>query len=403
MDLALRTCQQQHLRRQIEDEVPALTEEEKEHDLLSFLSIILKACDSYNAAFILLGVLMPNDVYPSHSKGAYFQVSILSPREVLSAVPKNDHPILLGEGGKALELVALKSPIIVGSRNSARNRKIWSAMATEFAILKNKHLEKHENIVRILGVCWQPSADTTPMPALILEAAQMDMEKFFSGGRPTSLPQLLKLAVQITSGVEAIHAVGVIHGDIKPQNILMFREGESSWTAKIADFGSSLIRVGIDGRISFQFGSRFWQAPETTRPLLAVELEKADIFSLGMVLWKILSRNSQITHLQEQAYSEDTSTIEATLEELKRSGGLASLALSSVRWALSPVDIPGFDDDDDDYTMAIHLAGIVGLSLNPPYARKDATLMLSDLRRAQDYFENEDPMDNLNEILLREE
>ena len=401
MDPALRRLLQQLPQIRMVDESPPAAEDEKEHDLLSFLSIVLKACDSYNAAAILLGVLLPSDVYPSQSRGAYFEVTLLSPRDVLYDVREEDHPIVLGEGGNALELVALKSPIIVGSRNSPRNRKIWSAMATEFAILKNAHLEKHENIVRMLGVCWQPSADTTPMPALILEAAHMDMDKFLVQGRPVFLVQLLKLAVQITSGVEAIHAVGVIHGDLKPQNILMFQRG-TEWIAKIADFGSSLIRAKIKGRIIVEFGSRFWQAPETTRPLLADELEHADIFSLGMILWKVLSLGALMNDLQEQAHSQDTSAVEAKLEELKQSGGLARFALASVRSGLSSVDVPGFDDDDDDYTMAIHLAGIVGLSLGPPHARQKAGFVLSNLRRALDFFEDEDedPADKFLRLLF---
>lgn len=202
----------------------------------------------------------------------------------------------------------------------------------------------------------------------------MDLDKYFVGGRVIILEKLLDLAIDIASGVEAIHNVGVIHGDIKPRNILLFQKGENEWTAKIADFGSSLICAEVRGRVSVQFVSRYWASPETNGRLSAEELRKADLFSLGMVLWKILGLGGLTTDLEELAGTKDERVIEAVLEQLKRSGNLARVAHASVK-ARHDTGSRLFDD----YTISAHMADIVSMALGPPSARKDASFYLANL------------------------
>lgn len=342
------------------------------HDLLSFLSVILKNLQVFDGTFALLQVLLPSEKYTSVADGSYFQIAILPAREVYDWIPEQQIALVFGEEDKksTAELIAVKSPI----HGQGKDDTAWSAMTREFRILKDKHLEQHQNIVRLLGVCWQTSSSGVPMPAFVIEAAEMDLDKYFVGGRVIILEKLLDLAIDIASGVEAIHNVRVIHGDIKPKNILLFQKGENQWTAKIADFGSSLICAEVRGRVPVQFVSRYWAAPETTRPLSAEELRQADLFSLGMVLWKLLGLNGLITDLEELAGTKDESVISAVLEQLKRSGDLARVAHASVR-----------NRHDrgprlfDDYTESAHMADIVSMALGPPSGRKDASFYVANL------------------------
>ena len=56
--------------------------------------------------------------------------------------------------------------------------------------------------------------------------------------------------------------IGVVHGDIKPQNVLVFKDAITrKITVKVADFGYSTLTVGESGKV-FLPKSRPWNAPE---------------------------------------------------------------------------------------------------------------------------------------------
>lgn len=319
----------------------------------------------------MLQVLVPSEKYNPAANGSYFQIAILPAREVYDWIPKEHIELVFGAEGErsTAELIAVKSSL----QDPGKDNMAWSAMTREFRILKDEHLAQHPNIVRLLGVCWQISSVGVPIPALVMEAAEMDLDKYFVGGRVIIMEKLLDLAIDVASGVEAIHAVNVIHGDIKPQNILLFQKGEE-WTAKIADFGGSLIGSEVRGRESLQLVSRYWAAPETVRPLNAEEMQQADLFSLGMVLWKILGLNGLIADLEELAGSKDEGVISAVLQQLKISGNLSRVAHASVR-SRHDRGSPQLNT----YSVSAHMADIVSMALGPPSRRKDASFYVANL------------------------
>ncbi|KAK3387731.1 kinase-like domain-containing protein, partial [Podospora didyma] len=125
--------------------------------------------------------------------------------------------------------------------------------------------------------------------------------------------------MQITSGLQAIHAVGVVHGDVKPENILIFRSAEGGYIAKLADFGSAIVLADITLPSSRPLGTVLYSAPECypggTTTFKRDELIKMDIFSLGMTLACLL---------QGMHVLEDINQLSASrLESLKRSDRLA--------------------------------------------------------------------------------
>jgi len=89
---------------------------------------------------------------------------------------------------------------------------------------------------------------------------------------------------QICDGLLAIHAAGVIHRDLKPQNILV----DSNFCLKITDFGHSVIvanpRAVLAGS---HFGTKGFRAPEV---VLGREYTRScDVFSLGVILFNIIT------------------------------------------------------------------------------------------------------------------
>ena len=81
--------------------------------------------------------------------------------------------------------------------------------------------------------------------------------------------------------------IGVVHGDIKPQNVLVFKDAITrKIIVKVADFGYSTLTVGESGKV-FLPKSRPWNAPEHHfRNFKVHEAKNMDVYSFGMLcLW----------------------------------------------------------------------------------------------------------------------
>ncbi|CEG44195.1 camk protein kinase [Plasmopara halstedii] len=92
---------------------------------------------------------------------------------------------------------------------------------------------------------------------------------------------------QLVSGLDACHAQGVYHRDIKPENLLL----DENFTLKIADFGLSGLRKGINDAVTelyTQCGTRGYMSPEVLS-CMPYEGEPADVWSAGVVLFIMLA------------------------------------------------------------------------------------------------------------------
>lgn len=90
----------------------------------------------------------------------------------------------------------------------------------------------------------------------------------------------------ITTGLNFLHQINIIHGDIKPENILLHREENGRLQAKISDFGLAKVKNDvIEG-----FGSVIYLAPEIfTRS--APHSEKSDIYALAVTLCEMAKKS----------------------------------------------------------------------------------------------------------------
>jgi serine/threonine protein kinase len=120
-------------------------------------------------------------------------------------------------------------------------------------------------------------------------------------GFVSSYSKLLGIYEQILNGVAYIHSLGMSHGDIKPQNVLV-----SGDQVKITDFGCSILPEEMYARTRDNGGTILYSAPEVVGSIRRGrgrrEVFSADIYSLGVLLYHLVTSRlphdtfSQVAH-----------------------------------------------------------------------------------------------------------
>lgn len=129
---------------------------------------------------------------------------------------------------------------------------------------------------------------------------------------PYPVERACALCLQVVGALEAAHAVGVIHRDVKPQNVLLDDDGN----ALLADFG--IARVGEDARATrtnVAMGSLAYMAPEQRLDARGIGVT-ADVYALGSTLYALLTAASPMDLFAAPRRSPRWSDIPAPLQPL---------------------------------------------------------------------------------------
>ena len=135
----------------------------------------------------------------------------------------------------------------------------------------------HDHVVTIHAV-----DDSGDLPYLIMQfVAGRSLQEKIDREAPLGLKEILRIGMQIASGLAAAHAQGLVHRDIKPANILLENGVER---VKITDFG--LARAASDPGLTRSgtiMGTPNYMSPEQARGEAVGP--RSDLFSLGSVLY----------------------------------------------------------------------------------------------------------------------
>jgi len=142
----------------------------------------------------------------------------------------------------------------------------------------------HPAIVALYEAC--PGEDCL---YLISELIDGDTLAGLIAGEELSDEEVLLIGAALVDALEHAHSRGVVHRDIKPQNVLVpSRAHERAIAAKLADFGGASL-AGEDGltRTGHVLGTLAYMAPEQSEGREVGE--QADLYSLALVLYEALS------------------------------------------------------------------------------------------------------------------
>jgi serine/threonine-protein kinase len=146
----------------------------------------------------------------------------------------------------------------------------------------------HPNIVEVLDFDHTDSG----VPYMVMEFLEGESlgEALEREGK-LGLEQVLTLVREVGSALQAAHDKGVVHRDLKPQNIFLCRLGDRTDFPKVLDFGISKISGSSSVMTQSQsyLGSAHYMAPEQARGRSADADERTDVFAFGSILYRAVS------------------------------------------------------------------------------------------------------------------
>ncbi len=136
----------------------------------------------------------------------------------------------------------------------------------------------HPNIVGVFDV-----GDDGDLHYIVMELVEgITLKRFIERKGRLTVKDAVGIAIQIAQGLDAAHQNHVIHRDIKPQNIIISREGK----VKVADFG--IAKAASSNTINQNaIGSVHYLSPEQARG--GYSDERSDIYSLGVTMYEMLT------------------------------------------------------------------------------------------------------------------
>ncbi len=198
---------------------------------------------------------------------------------------------LLGEGGTARVYLARDQfsegrPLVVVKQlkeEVLENTALRNQFLLEARILLSL---RHQHIIKILSV-ERPREEP---PFLTLEALKGEtLGDFLQREGQMEVPQALRFARQAALALDAAHCAGVIHRDLKPDNLFLVGPIGKPTHLVVIDFGmaESEAHLGDEGAKTRILGTAQYMAPEQ---ILVEEMDaRTDLYGLGIVLFRAIS------------------------------------------------------------------------------------------------------------------
>lgn len=265
----------------------------------------------------------------------------------------------------------------------------------------------HSNIVNVYDV-----GEENGIYYIVMELVEgITLKKYIEKKARLSYKEAVSIAIQVSMGIEAAHNNHIIHRDIKPQNIIISKDGK----VKVTDFG--IAKAATSNTITSNvMGSVHYTSPEQARG--GYSDEKSDIYSLGITMFEMLTGrvpfNGETTvaiaikHIQEEMPSpaEFVPEIPSSVESIvlkccqkspdRRYQSIQELIADLKQSLMNPDEnfVVQNDPDMEGGTRMISdgdMAQIKRRAVYQEYEEPDTMRLRSE---AEDYYENPEDMDD---------
>jgi serine/threonine protein kinase len=205
--------------------------------------------------------------------------------------------------------VAIKSVPLIGAM---RQRDQMDVKREAYIHTKAHH---HPNICKLIGIMLPSFSAAAPgvpqQPSnefvLVMELLDGDLGRYLrsANGQALSMAERLQLALDVSTGMAHLHAKNIIHGDLKPGNLLTRRVGGAGQVqVVVSDFGLSSIScvtlcsgtLAAQAKQSSSAGLSLWYSPpELLNNGVPQKTAAGDVYAFGIILYEIFSgRNPYI-------------------------------------------------------------------------------------------------------------
>jgi len=263
--------------------------------------------------------LLPAEPGVTTSKSQLFpELAELLPPDTMLFIQKSTPPSVYGislvqEGSATIRkgrdeagrLMIIKQTVLTfDSGGRVREREILERFCREVRVLYHTGVLYNDNIVDIVGTKWD-ALDAGQSLTIFLEYADFgNLAEFQSTHGEITWSQKKKLCLDVAAGLSMLHDCAIFHGDLKPENVLIFCGPTPAWDdewdgdedgfcAKLCDFGSSHFGIwNLCGEDVTLYGA----TPPFTAPeydfrnqgrLPLCLLSPFDIYVFGMLVWRI--------------------------------------------------------------------------------------------------------------------
>jgi serine/threonine-protein kinase len=176
--------------------------------------------------------------------------------------------------------------------------KILNAIFSGDAQVLHRFLEEgrtcmrlvHPNILRV----HECRAADDGSPYLVMDLLEgVPLSAYTRNGGRVSLAHAAPILQGILTGLEAAHAEGVVHRDLKPGNVFLARDPEGRFVVKLLDFGIAKVMdvaggMGNKTKTGMLLGTPAYMSPEQIRSAKDVDA-RADLWSAGVMFYEMLT------------------------------------------------------------------------------------------------------------------
>lgn len=196
---------------------------------------------------------------------------------------------LLGKGGMGVVVKVRDTRLNLDRAAKAMNRGLASSEQYRARFLREARVMANINSDHVMPIL-ELSGDDAEVPYFIMPLLQgRSLQRRLTPGSPFAVAEILDIGREAALGLDAVHAKGLVHRDIKPGNLFLEDLPGGGRRVRILDFG--IVRAEPEPGVQpltesdVLLGSAPYMAPEQTRGERCNA--RSDLFSLGVVLYEL--------------------------------------------------------------------------------------------------------------------